>query len=815
MKKMVLWALVCVMFLSACAKPAEPQPEQPQPAPIPETMEEERPQPETVPEPEENLFRFTRKNLPKLDGSTSMVPLGQAVLAALLGERQTAVEDLVEFHRTTESFRYLMRGESDLLLVAEPNQIVFDEMAQQGFAYEMEPIAKEALVFIVNSDNPIQSLTVEQLQGIYTGQITNWLQIGGEDVDIVPFQRNSTSGSQVLMDKLVMGDLEMMAAPQEWIPSEMDTLMQGVRGYEDSASAIGYSVYYYAEDMRMAEGMRILPIEGVEPTDATIADGSYPLVNYYFAVIGKEQEKDSPARILFDWLRSIDGQTLLESQGYVPVGASAGEMAVYLDASGLSGFDQPMEICSRRTEAFVDMLIPGDYGLLRPYVGSRAAFDMTIYGNSGIYNGYMGLIDDSGAIVVDPVYTEVNYLYDQMSGSVAPFYLLSKELWKDSDWGGYMGRLYGFCSLDGSVSEPCVYEQVVCSNGMIVAVENAESGLFRVFGADGKILLDSADWPQRVPMYLSAGEGTVSVTRSLVGYTACPDDEQMRLKFYLFDWHGDLIDDGYDWVDLSGDGPYTYSCWTTNEHGYLDTYGRKTLEQNYKILNGFRHGQALVKYDGVCRVIDSKGQILWEPDREEISACSTDTDVMYLCQPEGKQKGALYNSAFEPLFSDADRVISLGDGVFLLWKGRTCMVSDGKHFSALGELDPGQNYYSYNGGAKDRILIQCYLQQEREYWLLDRNFDLLSSGRLQDEGVELLADRLAGDSVAVCHSTVGNYYPYTFTVLEYPGAPKLENVNILGIYSGWYMVEDEFSSGYMDADGNWLFRVSLMTDMTD
>ena len=291
MKKWIVM-LLSLLLLAGCAAPTEPEAVQ-----------------------EEELFVFTRENLPVLDGSTSMVPLGQAVTSVLLGENV----EVPQFHRTTESFRYLMRGESDLLLVAEPNPVVFEEMEQEGFAYEMQPIAKEALVFIVNSENPIDSLTVEQLQGIYTGEITNWSQVGGEDVDIVAFQRNATSGSQVLMDKLVMDGLELMEAPAEWIPGEMDTLMEGVRGYEDSASAIGYSVYYYAEDMRMAEGMKIISVDGVEPTDETIGADTYPLINPYFAVIDKNTSAEDPTRILYDWLVSADGQLVLERQGYVPV----------------------------------------------------------------------------------------------------------------------------------------------------------------------------------------------------------------------------------------------------------------------------------------------------------------------------------------------------------------------------------------------------------------------------------------------------------------------------------------------------------------
>lgn len=323
MKRLTALILILMLLFGGCAAPETPEepavPETPAVQAAPEPAEE--PEAPEVPEtPAENLFVFTRENLPVLDGSTSMVPLGQAVAAALLGESREDVADLIEFHRTTESFRYLMRGESDLLLVAEPNAVVFDEMEQQKFSYEMAPIAKEALVFIVNSDNPVETLTVEQLRGIYTGEITNWSQVGGDDVDIVAFQRNSTSGSQVLMDKLVMGELEMMEAPQEWIPGEMDTLMAGVKGYEDSAAAIGYSVYYYAEDMRMAEGMKILAVEGVAPTDETIAADAYPLINPYFAVIGGAAPADSPTRLLFEWLVSEDGQAVLESQGYVPVG---------------------------------------------------------------------------------------------------------------------------------------------------------------------------------------------------------------------------------------------------------------------------------------------------------------------------------------------------------------------------------------------------------------------------------------------------------------------------------------------------------------
>ena len=147
--------------------------------------------------------------MPRLDGSTSTVPLAQAMCAVLLGESPEDVSDLVQFSRTTQSYRNLMAGETDLVLAAEPAPEVLSELTEQD-RWLLTPFATDALVFVVNQDNPVDSLTVEEIQKIYTGEITNWSQVGGEDRDIIPFQRNPEAGSQALMKKLVMDGLEML-----------------------------------------------------------------------------------------------------------------------------------------------------------------------------------------------------------------------------------------------------------------------------------------------------------------------------------------------------------------------------------------------------------------------------------------------------------------------------------------------------------------------------------------------------------------------------------------------------------------------------
>ena len=264
-----------------------------------------------------NVFRFTRENFPRLDGSTACLPMGEAVCSVLLGESRESVQDLIHFNRTTQSFRNLRNGDCDLLLAGEPNAAVFTEMEEAGFEYDIEQIATDALIFVVNENNPVDNLTTDQIRAIYTGEITNWKEVGGEDAEIVPFQRNEGAGSQALMKKLVMGDTPLMDAPKEYYPAEMGLLMSAVKSYDKSANAIGYSVYYYAHDMEMAEGLKLLKVDGVEPNRDTIRSGEYPHRNAYYCVIAHDAPANSPTRVLFDWLMTSDGQALLDAEGYV------------------------------------------------------------------------------------------------------------------------------------------------------------------------------------------------------------------------------------------------------------------------------------------------------------------------------------------------------------------------------------------------------------------------------------------------------------------------------------------------------------------
>lgn len=402
MKKMLsfILALALTLSLAACGTRELPAgtgtpntsvaPSDP-PATEPPTEPPTPSEPAGPTEPPVTAPHFTREEFPRLDGSTSTAPLAVAMAALMLGESEEDVKELISFNRTTNSYYNLLNGFADLLIVSEGNEEVYAERERLGFAWEQTPFATDAFVFVVNEANPVESLTIDQVRKIYTGEITNWKEVGGLDEPIIPLQRNPEAGSQSLMEKLVMQGTPMMEPPTQYVATSMGGLMEAVRGYDSSAGAIGYSVYYYAEEMRAAQGLKLLSIEGVAPEPEAIRSGAYPLTNPYYVVIPASAPEGSPAHVIRDWLLSEEGQKLAAGQGYVSV----------MDLPTASRDPAP-EVGKRLFTGYTDELIPGNYGFLIPYAGRR--FTDSEFATTGCLYGLMA---PGGWVIMDPVCTDI------------------------------------------------------------------------------------------------------------------------------------------------------------------------------------------------------------------------------------------------------------------------------------------------------------------------------------------------------------------------------------------------------------------------
>ena len=123
---------------------------------------------EIIQQKEETIL-FSQENYPKIDGSTATLPLAEAFKANFTG---TAISEVkVEHSKTHNAYVNLINGDTDLILVTYPSEDELELAKQKGIELEIIPIVKEAFVFFVNKENPVENLTLSQIQNIYSGNI--------------------------------------------------------------------------------------------------------------------------------------------------------------------------------------------------------------------------------------------------------------------------------------------------------------------------------------------------------------------------------------------------------------------------------------------------------------------------------------------------------------------------------------------------------------------------------------------------------------------------------------------------------------------
>ena len=278
------------------------------------TAETSEPFTETTEVKEEKPSAFPKDFVfPKTDGSTSTTNLDSAIRSVILGGEQKAAHT-----KTYTSFENLLSGKCELIFTTPFSDTQLQRMQDIGFNYEAEPVAGEGFVFVVNKDNPVDTLTIEQLKGIYSGKITSWSEVGGNDAEIIAYQRNKDSGSQNYMISF-MGDTSLMKPVTDVIPATMTGILDVVANYDNGINAIGYSVYAYSDGMyENISEIKYIKVNGVEPSLKTLADGSYPLLGYNYAVFSAEEAEDSSVRTLVKWIQSDEGQQVIADAGYVP-----------------------------------------------------------------------------------------------------------------------------------------------------------------------------------------------------------------------------------------------------------------------------------------------------------------------------------------------------------------------------------------------------------------------------------------------------------------------------------------------------------------
>ena len=315
MKERILAVLLALALLLCGCEPQQEEISQPESS---ESSSVESGPEQSAPEVSEEIT-FLRENFPRIDGSTSLIPLEAGIRAAIFGKSIEQAEKDVAHTTTWGSFKRLLSGDADIIF-STPISAEQQKMADEaGVKLEQVPVVKEAFVFVVNAKNPVDALSRQQIKDIYSGKITNWKQVGGSDEPIIAYQRNTDSGSQNYMIDF-MGETPLMEAPTELRPGSMGGLMDVIAPNDGSLGSTGYSVYAYAADMYgTGDNIKFIKVDGAAPTKETIISGEYPLSSYNYAIFRADEPEEGAVRRLAEWMTSYDGQLAAAKAGYATV----------------------------------------------------------------------------------------------------------------------------------------------------------------------------------------------------------------------------------------------------------------------------------------------------------------------------------------------------------------------------------------------------------------------------------------------------------------------------------------------------------------
>ncbi|MFC4404786.1 PstS family phosphate ABC transporter substrate-binding protein [Gracilibacillus xinjiangensis] len=256
-------------------------------------------------------------DLPVIDGATALYPVYASFAQAVYPKKTYSIEESeVRSSQTSGAFMKLINDVVDIAVIAEPSKEQYQMAKELDKELKLTPIGKEAFVFFVNQRNPIDSLTIEEIQAIYTGAITNWKEVGGNDAEIRAFQRPEGSGSQSALVRFMDG-ATIMDPPADEIISGMGGIIRETSNYQNHRNAIGYSFRYFSQEMVEDRRIKYIAVNGIAPTKENIQNGSYPIVADFFAITAGSSNPNIPPFI--EWMQSEQGQQIVDRSGYVRV----------------------------------------------------------------------------------------------------------------------------------------------------------------------------------------------------------------------------------------------------------------------------------------------------------------------------------------------------------------------------------------------------------------------------------------------------------------------------------------------------------------
>lgn len=239
-----------------------------------------------------------------ISGSTTVQPLAEKLAEAFMTEN-TGVRIDVQGGGSSVGVKAAGEGTSDIGMASR--EIKESEIAEFP-NMKIFVIARDGIAIVAHPDIPVGDLTVEPVRDIFSGKVTNWKDLGGEDQNIIVVSREEGSGTRGAFEEMVMGEDALIAATAILQPSNGSVRTT----VSTTPNSIGYISFGYLDDT-----VKSISIDGVAPTEPNAADGSYPIVRPLNMLTNGEP--DGAVKAFLDFILSDAGQKLVVEDGYIPV----------------------------------------------------------------------------------------------------------------------------------------------------------------------------------------------------------------------------------------------------------------------------------------------------------------------------------------------------------------------------------------------------------------------------------------------------------------------------------------------------------------
>jgi phosphate transport system substrate-binding protein len=177
-------------------------------------------------------------------------------------------------------------------------------------------VALDGLSVYVNEASPVRELTLEQIEGIFTGQIKNWKQVGGNDAPITLYSRENSSGTYEFFKENVLKGKDFAASAQT-----LQGTAQVIQNVAKEKNGIGYGGGAYGAGVTHLKVKKDEGSPAIEPTEETVVNGTYPIWRYLYIYVNPALDKGEIANYL-TWVRGDDGQKVVKDVGYYPLPAN-------------------------------------------------------------------------------------------------------------------------------------------------------------------------------------------------------------------------------------------------------------------------------------------------------------------------------------------------------------------------------------------------------------------------------------------------------------------------------------------------------------